>query len=142
IGNSVTSIGNSAFYNCTSLTSVTIPNSVTSMGNSFTNCTSLTSVTIGNSVTDIAGGTFRECTSLKSVTIGSSVTSIEQRAFDGCTGLTSVTFQGTIPETGFKPYAFGDSSTNIGDLLSKYLAQDGGIGTYTRESGGTTWTKQ
>ena len=54
IGDSVTTIGNSAFSDCSSLTSVTIPNGVTTIGdNAFENCSSLTSVTIPNSVTTI-----------------------------------------------------------------------------------------
>ena len=54
------------------------------------NCKSLTSVTIPNSVTSIGGGAFYECTSLTSVTIPNSVTSIGDYAFSGCSGLTSV----------------------------------------------------
>ena len=74
IPNSVTSIGNSVFYGCSSLTSVTIPNSVTSIGNSaFENCTNLTELTIGNGVTFIDYDTFRGCTGLKKLTIGSSL---------------------------------------------------------------------
>ena len=73
----VTSIRNSAFYECSSLTSVTIPNSVTSIGNyAFYNCSRLTSVTIPNSVTSIGEWAFRDCRGLKSVTIGNSVTSL------------------------------------------------------------------
>jgi len=91
IPNSVTSIGNSAFWGCSGLTSVTIPNSVTSIGNSaFRNCSGLTSVTIPNSVTSIGGHAFYNCSSLTSVTIPNSVTTIGDSAFSGCTGLTSV----------------------------------------------------
>ena len=73
----VTSVGEKAFWYCTSLTSVTIPNSVTSIGRyAFWNCSSLTSVTIPNSVTSIGYGVFAGCTSLTSVTIPNSVTSI------------------------------------------------------------------
>ena len=68
-GIAVTSIGNSAFYQCTNLTSVTNGNSVTSIGgHAFSGCTSLTSVTIGNSVTSIGSYAFYECTRLKNIT--------------------------------------------------------------------------
>ena len=90
-GKAVTSIGGFAFYNCTSLTSITIPDSVTSIGDeAFEGCESLTSVTIGNSVTSIGEGAFYHCTSLTSVTIPDSVTSIGDYAFSDCTSLTSI----------------------------------------------------
>ena len=99
IPNSVTSIGESAFYNCSSITSVTIPNSVTSIGErAFYECTSLTSVTIGNSVTSIGYQAFAFCTGLTSVTIGNSVTSIGDHAFTDCSGLTSVTNFANTPQ--------------------------------------------
>ena len=78
-------------YGNTSVTSVTIPDSVTSIGAmAFQACTSLTSVTIPDSVTSIEAMAFRWSTSLTSVTIPDSVTSIGGGAFQGCTGLTSV----------------------------------------------------
>ena len=68
IPNSVTSIGNNAFYFCTGLTSVTIPNSVTSIGNvAFGSCSGLTSITIPNSVTSIDSQAFVGCSGLESI---------------------------------------------------------------------------
>ena len=101
IPDSVTLIGNYAFRNCTSLKSVTIGNSVTSIGNeAFYDCTSLTSVTIPNSVTEIRRYAFYGCTSLTSVTIGNSVTSIGYYAFYNCSSLKEVYCKPTTPPAG------------------------------------------
>ena len=92
IPNSVKSIGGSAFYGCHLMTSVTIGNSVTSIGGSaFYGCEALTSITIPNSVTSIENTTFSDCRALTSITIPNSVTRIGANAFDHCTGLTSIT---------------------------------------------------
>ena len=91
IPNSVTSIGDYAFYDCDALTSITIPNSVTSIGDyAFRGCDALTSITIPNSVTSIGNYAFTYCESLTSVTIGNSVTSIGWEAFVGCDALKTV----------------------------------------------------
>ncbi|MBR3503596.1 MAG: leucine-rich repeat protein, partial [Clostridia bacterium] len=101
IPDSVTSIGDSAFGYCTGLTSVTIPDGVTSIGNNaFQGCTGLTSVTIPDGVTSIGNYAFQGCTGLTSVTIPDSVTSIGGGAFSGCTGLTSITIPDSVISIG------------------------------------------
>ena len=83
-GYPVTRIGNKAFWKCTSLASVVVPDSVEYiMGNAFEGCTNLTSVTMGSGVTRIGSGAFRGCSSLSSVVIGESVASIAADAFEG-----------------------------------------------------------
>ena len=114
IPDSVTSIGEAAFYNCTSLTSVTIPDSVTEIGDcAFQNCTSLTSVTIPDNVTEIGDFAFRGCTSLRSVTIPDSVTSIGYGAFADCYSLTSITIPDSVTEIGDYAFSHCSSLTNI-----------------------------
>ena len=111
IGNSVTSIGDEAFYYCNSLTSVTIGNSVTSIGdNAFSGCSSLTSITIPDSVTSFGNYAFRDCSSLTSVTIGNSVTSIGEYAFYNCSSLTSVYCKPTTPPAGGSSMFYNNAS--------------------------------
>ena len=92
ISSSATSIGYRAFYICPSLKSVTMPTSVTSIGNSaFYGCYSLISITIPTSVTSIENSTFNLCYSLTSIAIPMSVTSIGTEAFHNCNSLTLIT---------------------------------------------------
>ena len=101
IPNSGTRIGQSAFYDCSGLTSVTIPNGVTSIGQSaFSGCSGLTTVTIPNSVTSIGGWAFSRCSGLTSITIPNSVTRIYSETFSGCSGLTSITIPNSVTSIG------------------------------------------
>lgn len=105
IPNSVTNIGDRAFFGCTGLTSVQIPNSITSIDSSaFEGCTGLTSVLIGNSVTSIGHSAFKGCTSLTSITIPKSVTEIEKSAFEGCTTLQNVVISEGVTNIGYKAF--------------------------------------
>ena len=122
------SIGQQAFYYCTSLTNITIPASVTAIGDmAFSGCRSLTSITIPASVTTIGNTAFWNCTGLASVTIGTGVKSIGNYAFRDCTGLTSI----TIPEniTYVSNYAFS-GCTNLRNII---------IDTDNNADGGYTW---
>ena len=119
IPNTVDSILDNAFNQYVGLTSVTIPNSVTSIGEYAFRYCSLTSVTIPNSVTSIGNGAFEACYSLISITIPSSVTSIEEYVFGFCNGLTSVTIPNSV--TSIEDYAFYEcsnmTSLTIGDSV-------------------------
>lgn len=93
IPNTVTSIGESAFAGCSGLSSITIPNTVTSIGESaFAGCAGLSSITIPNNVTSIGSSAFSSCSGLSSVTIGNNLTTIGISAFNRCLSLTSVIY--------------------------------------------------
>ena len=105
IPNSVTFISNNAFESCSGLTSVNIPNGVTSINSyTFFGCSSLTSVTIPDSVTVIGAGAFWNCIGLTSITIPDSVISINDNAFYNCNGLTSVTIGNSVTSIGISAF--------------------------------------
>ena len=117
-------IYNEAFRNCIFLTSVMIPDRVTSIGvHAFSNCSGLASIKIPKSVTSIGECAFEGCLSLTSVTIPNSVTSIGESAFEGCLSLTSVTIPDSVTSIGSSAFMFceelasviiGKGVTNIG----------------------------
>jgi len=133
----ITIIDAYAFFGCSSLTSIDIPNTVTSIdgkgyvaSGAFEGCSSLTSVTIPNSVTSIGGFAFNKCTSLTSVTISNSVTSIGGSAFGNCSSLTSIVIDSgnivydsrdncnAIIETATNRLIFGCKNTVIPDSVT------------------------
>ena len=99
---SVTKIGCYALSNCIGLTSLTLPSSITEIGElAFLNCRGLTNFTIPSGVTSIGSGAFFSCYGLISLTIPSSVTAIGSMAFNGCSSLTSIyAYMEKLPETG------------------------------------------
>ena len=114
IPNSVTSIGDYAFRNCSGLTSIEIPNSVTSIGDyAFYWCKGLTSIKISNSVTSIGGSAFYNCSGLTSIEIPNSVTSIGNNAFYWCDGLTSIEIPNSVTSIGGGAFYECSSLTSI-----------------------------
>ncbi len=106
----VTTIGDSAFSHCSSLTSITLPEGVTAIGDrAFYDCGSLTSITIPEGVTAIGDRAFYGCSSLSSITIPEGVTAIGEYAFDGCSSLTGITIPDSVTSIG--EYAFSDCSS-------------------------------
>ena len=121
---SVTSIGYSAFYGCIRLTSLTLPSSVTSIGSSaFEGCRSLTSLILPSSVTEIGNSAFSGCSGLTSLTLPSSVTSIGWATFSGCSGLTSLTLPSSV--TSIDGRAFYGCSSLFGLTLPSSVTSIG-----------------
>ena len=134
IPQSVTSIGDSAFEGCVSLKSLAIPPKVTNIGNgAFRGCTSLTSITIPDSVISIGDDAFYYCSSLTSIVIPSSVTSIGDRAFAGCSSLTSILIPSSVTSIGESAFSNCSSLTSIEvDVNNEnYKSIDGNL--YTKD---------
>ncbi len=128
IPESVRFIGNHAFSGCSSLKSITIPDSVTSIGDyAFKDCSSLTSITIPGSMTSISWCAFDGCTSLTSITIPNSVTEIGNEAFKDCSSLTSITIPNSVTEIGNDAFSGCSSleTITVSENNQHYLSQDG-----------------
>jgi len=153
IPDGVTSIGDGAFLGCSSvrdyigISDVTIPASVTSIGsNAFQSCGNLASIIFeaGSQLSTIGRRAFAYG-GLTNVTIPASVTSIDEEAFIYCSKLIGVTFAtgsavSSIGNNAFPQGSVGDGGNNL--RATYWNATTGGAGTYTRVSGGSTWTKQ
>ena len=93
----VTSIGHSSFKGCTSLATIVLPNSVKQFGiRTFYECTSLKNINIPNGITTIYGSTFGNCSSLETISLPNSVAKIEMYAFAGCTALKTINLPNNV----------------------------------------------
>lgn len=105
IPESVKTIGHHAFYGCYSLENVTLPSGTEDIGmGAFCGCTSLKSIIIPAGLTVLHDSCFRACTSLKSVNIPENTSIIEKYCFSGCTSLASVSFGGKLTEIGIRAF--------------------------------------
>ena len=134
-GKPVTQIASKAFYNYSAITSITIPDSVLSIGEqAFSGCTGLTNLILGNGIKSIGANAFNGCNGLSIVTIPDSVDSIGEGAFKGCDNLNSITlpFIGAskTANSGYDQvfgYIFGytiSSSENVSGLTNQYTSHD------------------
>ena len=110
----VTSIGNGAFYGCHSLSEIVIPSCVTSIGDSaFSYCRSLSEIVIPSSVTSIGDSAFSYCRSLSEIVIPSSVTSIGKDAFSRCVSLSEIVIPSSVTSIGKGAFSYCDSLSEI-----------------------------
>ena len=126
-------IADQAFWSCTELTNIIMPNSVTSIGNhAFYCCTGLTSITIPDSVTSIGDYAFYNCTGLTSITIPDSVTSIGDGAFEDCSGLFFVTVPACVAQYGYNEFCIEGGIFAGCDQIRQVVISDGvtSIGDY------------
>lgn len=125
----------SAFVSGSKISTVIIPNSVTSISsNAFNNCDSLTNVTIGNSVSSIGNYAFSSCDSLTGVTIGTSVSSMGNNAFSNCNGITDLVWNarncssnGNMSTSNVERVIIGDEV----EVLPNYFVRNSKISTVT-----------
>ncbi len=138
IPNTVTTIGNYAFYDCRGLVGITIPNSVTTIGSyALYSCRGLLGITIPNSVTSIGNYAFSDLTSIFGITIPNSVETMGDRAFHSCSKLSVVTFEEGCKLTVLNSYVFSNTAlteieipnsvTIIGEYAFSYCQSLGNV---------------
>ena len=134
IENGVTSIGDSAFYQCVGIQSITIPDGLKSIGKfAFGYCSNLTSITIPDGVTSIGGSAFANCSSIKNIEIPDSVTSIGYYAFSHCSKLTKITIPDSVTSIADNAFTGCNNLTiyaNAGSYAERY-AKENGISCHT-----------
>ena len=115
LGDSIESIGASAFYGCSKLSEIVIPDAVTAIGSeAFENCKSLETVKVGNGTKSIDRYAFGGCSALSSITLGDSVTTIGSDAFYACSSLPEIVIPQSV--TKINSYAF-DNCTALADVI-------------------------
>ena len=107
-------LGDHVFYDCSGLTSLTLPSGLTEIGvGAFEACSGLTSITLPSGVTEIGDLTFTACSGLTSLTLPSGVTSIGDYAFYACSGLTSITLPSGLTSIGDDAFQYCSGLTSI-----------------------------
>ena len=127
IPDTITSIGDYAFYNCTGLKNITIPNTVTKIGSAaFENCSGITSVTLSENLTSIGSYAFDDCSGLKSISIPDSVTEIDYSAFKNCSGLKDLTLSKNLTKISAGSFegCTGLTSVIIPDSVTTIIGND------------------
>ena len=148
----VTAINNSAFYSCSELISVSIPDNVTDLGEStFEGCKKLVEVHLGTGITAIRSEDFYNCTALKTINIPSTVTEIGNKAFDNCSALTSISLPDGLESigtyafygTGLTKIIMGDGLKTIGSSAFSYCSSltQAVIGSNVTTIGGSAFKK-
>ena len=114
IPDSVTKIGDYAFFRCSSLSDIVIPDSVTDIGEcAFSDCSSLSKIVIPDSVTDIGDSAFRGCSSLSKIVIPDSVTAFGKWAFYDCRSLPNIVIPNSVTKIGDSAFSDCSSLSNI-----------------------------